>query len=164
MNAWQSAIWGQFGAAIDALGNTVRECPEEVWGDRSREPEFWMLAHHTVFYLDLYLSDGLEGWAPPSPFALDELEWDPPRREHPYAKEDVLRHVAHCRRKCRTSIAALTAERAEQPCAFPERDLSVLGLLLYNMRHVQHHHGQLNATLRQTTGSATPWVSRAADG
>lgn len=34
-------------------------------------------------------------------------------------------------------------------------------LLLYNMRHVQHHTGQLNLILRQKTGSAPRWVAQA---
>jgi uncharacterized damage-inducible protein DinB len=33
-------------------------------------------------------------------------------------------------------------------------------LLLYNMRHVQHHAAQLNMLLRQTTNSAPRWVSK----
>jgi uncharacterized damage-inducible protein DinB len=34
-------------------------------------------------------------------------------------------------------------------------------LLLYNMRHVQHHAAQLNLILRQKTESAPGWVARA---
>jgi uncharacterized damage-inducible protein DinB len=34
-------------------------------------------------------------------------------------------------------------------------------LLLYNMRHVQHHAAQLNMLLRRRTNSAPPrWVSK----
>ena len=41
MDAWNAALWSQFGAAIDMLENAVRACPEEVWGDRERRPEVW---------------------------------------------------------------------------------------------------------------------------
>lgn len=34
-------LWGQFGAAIDMLENAMRACPDELWGDRERQPEFW---------------------------------------------------------------------------------------------------------------------------
>jgi hypothetical protein len=35
-------------------------------------------------------------------------------------------------------------------------------MLLYNLRHVQHHAAQLNLILRQVTNSAAPaWVRRA---
>ena len=39
---------------------------------------------------------------------------------------------------------------------------SEMELLLYNMRHVQHHTAQLNLILRQVTNSAAPgWVGKA---
>jgi uncharacterized damage-inducible protein DinB len=39
--------------------------------------------------------------------------------------------------------------------------MSRLELLLYNMRHVQHHAAQLNLILRQTIDSAPRWVGKA---
>jgi uncharacterized damage-inducible protein DinB len=38
--------------------------------------------------------------------------------------------------------------------------MSVAELLLYNMRHVQHHAAQLNLILRQKIDSAPNWVSK----
>ena len=45
-------------------------------------------------------------------------------------------------------------------CPFPYRNMSNGELLLYNMRHVQHHAAQLNMRLRQETNSAPRWVSK----
>jgi len=45
--------------------------------------------------------------------------------------------------------------------AFRRFELSFAELLLYNMRHVQHHAGQLNLMLRQETDSAPGWVCAA---
>ena len=53
---WKRDVWRQFGAAIDMLDNAITACPDAVWDDRSRQPEFWYLAYHTLFFLDLYLS------------------------------------------------------------------------------------------------------------
>jgi hypothetical protein len=50
-------VWNQFGAAIDMLENALDACPDEVWGDRSRRPEFWYVVYHTLFFLDFYPSD-----------------------------------------------------------------------------------------------------------
>jgi uncharacterized damage-inducible protein DinB len=58
-------------------------------------------------------------------------------------------------------MAARSDEDVRRPCGFPRRDLTVAELFLYTMRHVQHHAAQLNLLLRQKTGSATPWVSKA---
>ena len=171
MNAmWTTVIWGQFGAAIDMLENAMRACPEELWSDPTKPPEwhdragvgFWYIAFHVLFFLDFYLSDSAAGFLPPAPFTLDELDPAGLLPERPFTKEELLAYLEHGRRKCRAAIEMLTDERAAQRCGFDRPDLSVAELLLYNMRHVQHHAAQLNLMLRQATGSAPCWVARTA--
>jgi len=77
-----------------------------------------------------------------------------------YTKDELQRYLAHGRRKCRATIEALTEEGALQRRRFGSVDGSVSELLLYNMRHVQHHAAQLNLILRQTIDSAPRWVGR----
>jgi hypothetical protein len=161
---WKTIVWRQFGAAIDMLENAIVACPDKVWGDRPGFSEFWYLAYHTLFFLDIYLSDSAEGFAPPAPFGLEELDPAgvlPPRV---YTKDELLTYLEHGRIKCRAKIAALTDEKAHRHCGFERRDMSVAELLLYTMRHVQHHAAQLNLVLRQTIDSAPPWVGRAKTG
>jgi uncharacterized damage-inducible protein DinB len=57
-------------------------------------------------------------------------------------------------------IAEMTETWAADPCPFAYRAMSNGELLLYNMRHVQHHAAQLNMMLRQATDSAPKWVSK----
>ena len=64
----RAGLWQQFGAAIDMLENAILACPDDLWNDRSRQPEFWYLTYHTLFWLDLYLSGSIDGFRPPSPF------------------------------------------------------------------------------------------------
>jgi uncharacterized damage-inducible protein DinB len=40
------------------------------------------------------------------------------------------------------------------------RSFTIFELLLYNMRHVQHHAAQLNLLLRQGINDAPRWVSQ----
>ncbi len=153
-------IWQQCGAAIDMLENALRACPEVLWGDRSQRPEFWYVVFHTLFYLDLYLSDSDVGFAPPAPFTLDELDERGLIPERVYTKEELQKYLEHGRQKCRTTIATMTEERANRRCGFDWLDISVTEVLLYNMRHVQHHAGQLNLILRQKIDSAPRWVRK----
>ncbi|MGV8121857.1 MAG: DinB family protein [Candidatus Xenobiia bacterium LiM19] len=156
-----SIIWNQSGAAIDSLENAIAACPENLWSDRSQRPEFWYIAYHTLFFLDYYLSDSEEGFTPPAPFTLDELDPAGIIPERPFTKEELISYLIHGRRKCHTTIETLTDERAYQRCGFERKSFSVLELLLYSMRHVQHHAAQLNLILRQKTDSASHWVSTA---
>jgi hypothetical protein len=161
--SWSAAVGSQFGAAIDMLERAIIACPGGSWSDRSRQPEFWYVAYHALFWLDYYLAGSPEGFAPPAPFTLDELDPAGLIPERPYTQEELLAYLGHGRAKCRRVICDLTDERAGQPCGFTWLGLTVGELHLYNLRHVQHHAAQLNLLLRQETGSAPRWVKRAAE-
>lgn len=168
---FKTAIWRQFGSAIDMLENALRACPDELWKariskDSSLPPEFsefWYVAYHTLFWLDLYLSGSVRGFAPPSPFTLAELDPAGVLPERIYSRAELLTYLEHGRRKCRSAIDTLTDDRARQPCRFTWGEVSFLELLLYNMRHVQEHAAQLNLVLGQQIGFAAPWAARPKD-
>jgi len=163
---FRTILWQQCGATIDMLENALLACPEKLWGDRTKKPEFWYTVYHTLFWLDLYLSDSAEGFAPPAPFTLDELDPAGLLPERVYTKAELQAYLEHGRRKCRAKIEALTDERARQLFRGFESfgsfwvSVSVLELFLYNLRHVQHHAAQLNLMLRQRTDSAPAWVAK----
>ncbi len=158
---WRTAIWQQFGAAIGMLENALRACPVELWSDRSQRLEFWYVVYHSLFWLDLYLSGPVEGFVPPAPFTLDELDPAGLLPERPYTKDELQTYLDHGRHKCRATIEALTDEKARQRCEFGWGEVNFLELLLYNMRHVQEHASQLSLILGQKTDSAPGWVVRA---
>jgi len=166
---WRASIWQQFGAAIATLENALRACPDalwrdRLWSDRSARPEFsefWYIVYHALFWLDLYLSGSVEGFAPPTPFTLDELDPAGLLPDRPYTKNELQTYLDHCRKKCHATIDALTDEQARQRCGFAWGEVSFAELLLYNMRHVQEHAAELNMILGQKIGSAPGWVTQA---
>lgn len=137
---WNTILWGQFGAAIDMLENAMTACPDELWSDLSARPKwisrnvvgFWYLAYHTLFYLDLQLSGTVEGFAPPPPFDLSELDPAGLLPERPYSKDELQTYLQHCRKKCRETILALTEDNALRLCRWGSLDLSFTELLLYS--------------------------------
>ncbi len=164
-------LWRQFGAAIDTLGEALRNCPDELWEGRlwEDEPEqwvasgfsaFWYLGYHTLFWLDLYLYGAEEGFMPPEPFDLVEMEAGEtlPRT---YSRDELLGYLESCRDKCRETIMKLTPEGARRPCRFPWGELPYGELLLYNLRHVQEHAAQLHLFLGQRARRPAGWVTRA---
>jgi hypothetical protein len=153
-------IWSQFGAAIDMLENAIAACPDNIWGNRIDYHEFWYITFHTLFYLDFYLSDSDKGFTPPAPFTLDELDERGLLPDRIYAKQELLNYLAHGREKCRIRIVSLTEEQASKKCGFDWLDLSNGEVLLYNMRHVQHHAAQLNLMISRSVGSAPRWVRK----
>ncbi len=98
-DVWKAALWRQLGAAIDMLDNAIVACPEEIWGDRSRRPEFWYLVYHTLFFLDLYLHGSEEGFVPPEPFTLDELDPAGILPERVYTQDEMRAYLRALPRK-----------------------------------------------------------------
>jgi DinB superfamily len=166
---WRSAVWRQFGAAIDMLDNALRDCPDElwtedVWEDRSAPgfAAFWYLGYHALFWLDYYVSCSREGFAPPAPFGLEELDPGvlPPRV---YTRDELRGYLAHGRRQCRETIDSAADAQFERPCRVGRGELPFGELLLYTMRHTQEHAAQLLMFLGQRTGSASGWMGVARD-
>ncbi len=152
-------LWRQFAIAIDALGDALRTCPDELWEARLWEDEpdqwvaagfsaYWYLGYHTLFWLDLYLTGAEEGFAPPAPFNLVEMEANEtlPRI---YTREELLGYLALCRQRCHATIADLSVEQAYRVCRFPWGEVPFAELLLYTLRHVQEHAAQLHMFLGQ---------------
>ena len=157
---WRDSVWGQCGAAIDSLELAIVACPDNIWGDRSANPEYWYLVYHTLFFLDYSLSDSPEGFAPPAPFNLDELDPAGILPDRVYTKAEMRTYLEHGRAKCMRVLETLTDERARAQRKFGSIEGPLAEQLLHNMRHVQHHTAQLNLILRQRTNSAPGWVSR----
>jgi hypothetical protein len=164
-------LWRQFGAAIDMLGDALRDCPDNLWEKQLWEAHpdqwvapgfsmFWYLGYHALFWLDLYLTGAEEGFAPPAPFDL--VEEDPggglPRT---YTRDELLGYLEYCRQRCRETIGALTDEQASRLCRFGWGEMSFAELQLYNLRHVQEHGAQLRMFLGQQAGRSTKWISKA---
>lgn len=156
---WKTMVWRQLGASIDMLSNAIEACPEDLWSDRSRSHEYWYMVYHTLFWLDLHLHGSVEGFAPPAPFTLAELDPAGLLPDRVYSKEEMKAYLEHSREKCRSTIEAMSRERAEERCRFGWVEASFSELLLYTMRHVQHHAAQLNLLLRQEGHAAPRWVA-----
>lgn len=161
MDAWRNVLWQQFGATLDMFEDSVNACPAKLWETKAPTRPFGYWVYHTLFFLDFYLSDAARDFSPPTPFGLSELNREGEQPERIFTKTELLDYLQHCRQKCQRKIASLTDETAHQLSAVRSRQLSVAELLLYNLRHVQHHIGHLNTILRQRTDSAPVWVGRA---
>lgn len=155
----KDSLWSQLGASIDMLENVIQLCPDELWNS---EKAFSIQAYHTLFFLDYYSTLKPVGFAPRKPFTHSEFEDEKPIVI--FSKIDILNYLNFNRLKCYKLIMNLTPELLEGRWINESKTMnySVLEILIYNMRHVQHHVGQLNMMLRQNVNEAPRWVKRAA--
>jgi hypothetical protein len=161
MHPLNQILWRQLGASIDMLKNAIDLCPESHWDTST---QFWYNAYHVLFFLDFHLTMEPVGFTPPAPFTLSELTWDE-LPDRVYTKQELLDYLQHIRDKCRTVIAGLTEESMHHRWIFEANNMNYpfLEILLYTMRHVQHHAAQLNLLLRQNINDAPRWVRHAKD-
>jgi hypothetical protein len=167
---WNTIVWRQFGAAIDMLENALTACPDELWRKRLYNEhdappgfaEFWYVAYHALFWLDFYLSDSAEGFAPPAPFTLSEFDAGL-LPERVYTKAELQTYLEHGRNKCKAALDSQTNLLAPQHCRPDWPEMSVAELMLYNVRHVQEHAAQLSLYLGQESGWTPRWVGKAKD-
>ena len=156
-DSFKLTLWKQFGASIDMLENSVKACPDSLWNNDSK---FWYIAYHTIFFLDYYLSEEGDNFHPPEPFTLSEFNPDGEMPERVYEKSELIEYIKFCKEKCRKLISELSDENMQKRFINEYRNYSRFEILLYNMRHVQHHMAQLNLLIRQSGIEPPDWVSQ----
>ena len=77
------------------------------------------------------------------------------RKVEPYTRESIMEFLTFCRGHAHRQIAALDLD-AES--GFPWLPFGPVERLAYNLRHLQHHTGQLGERIHQTTGTGVPWL------
>jgi hypothetical protein len=153
----KDAIWSQVGASIDMLENAITMCPDEHWDTAL---DFWYTSYHCIFWTDYYLTSEPGTFQPPTPFTFSEFDPSGIKPDRTYNKTELLVYLQHCRQKANQLISGLTIEKLNNRWVNDYKNFSLLEILFYNVRHIQHHTAQLNLLLRQTMNNAPHWVSQ----
>jgi hypothetical protein len=158
----KAVIASQYRASLEMLRRAVAECPEGAWEDPAHKNRFWHVAYHTLFYTHLYLQESEGAFVPwakhrdESNF-LGPLPWPPhrdPKACAPYSPAEVLEYLALVDSEVGRRVAPMDLDA---PSGFDWLPFGKLELQLYNIRHVQHHTGQLIDRLR-ASGISIGWV------
>lgn len=147
-------LWKQFGATIDMLEDSTLVCPETCWD------KIWYAVYHTIFWLDFYSSENPDIFTPPEPFTLSEFDPAGVLPERIYSKTELLQYLEFSRKKVFFLIDGLNEETVKERFITKKKNYNRIEMILYNIRHVQHHVGQLNLLLRQNADLAGKWVSQ----
>ncbi|MEX2317312.1 MAG: DinB family protein [Pirellulales bacterium] len=141
-------VIGQFEASLAMLAECVRMCPAEHFEEKIATITFRQVAYHALFFADLYLSPNEHAFAVRDIHAAGGDE----RRPFPspgLGNEDCLAYAAICREKAREALLVETQESLAGPSGFSWYKCSRGELHVINIRHLQHHTGQLSAYLRR---------------
>jgi hypothetical protein len=156
MDELKTMLWKQFGAALDMLESSILVCPDNFWDKK----DFWYSAYHTLFWIDYYSSTQPDTFSPPKPFSLSELDPRGILPERVYLKQELLEYLEYSRKKVFFLIDGLNEETSKERFITKKKNYNRIEMIVYNMRHVQHHVGELNLLLRQNEDVAGKWISQ----
>jgi hypothetical protein len=169
-NTIKEILWNQLGAGIDMLINVIARCPDEYFLKNRR---FYYIAFHATIFLDYYLTIPPTDFLPSLSFSQKEPKERPKEAvddlipDHNYSQQELVEYLKQSRIKCRALIFSLTNEKLNERFtegnAPGDMNYPLLEILLYNMRHTQHHTAQLNMLIRQDLDEHMEWSFRAGD-
>jgi len=153
----------QYRASLAMLKHVVEACPEDLWLSTDYQNRFWHVAYHALFYAHLYVQASVEAFKPWARHKLDSQylgprPWsanEPVVPPAPYSKEEVLEYYEFC---CEEVAAKVPAINFEAESGFSWLKFKRFEVHLYNIRHIEHHVGQLADRLRAAVNLGTPWV------
>jgi hypothetical protein len=162
----KEAFVSQYAASLAMMEHTVIACNKDLWNDERDKNRLWQVAYHALFFTDLYLSEDEKHFVPwakhqdDHQVLGDKVPWPPhhaPKIGEPYTKDEILEYC--------TSLQTTLAERVEPldfegPSGFFWLPFSKLEVQMYNIRHLQHHTGQLIDRVRERQGVAIQWVAK----
>jgi hypothetical protein len=148
----KTVLSSQFEAALCMLKQCVETCQPKHWEGKIANGTFRQIAYHTIFFVDFYLSPGEDA------FELRDLNDRGGDERKPVlsaglSREEMLDYITICRQKAIETLQAETRESLEGPSGFSHYPISRGELHLINIRHIQHHTGQLSAYLRKIDAS-----------
>jgi hypothetical protein len=153
---------GEFEAALSMLNACIEACPEQNWEDKIANGTFRWVTYHALFFLDLYLSPS-EHEFKRRDFHIRGGDEREDRLCEGLGKQETLAYMPICRQKMLESIAAETPESLAGPSGFSWYPITRGEFHVNNIRHVQHHTGQLSAHLRrigvaEANNRSLPWI------
>ena len=126
-------LQSQYLAALDMLKQAIVQCPPEAWDDAREKDRFWFVAYHALKFAHQYLKANEKGYP----------RWEQRRHSDPgkpFTKEEILQKLAQVENDVVEQIALMNLEEKTGATGALANKLE---LQIYNIRHIQHHAGEL---------------------
>jgi hypothetical protein len=164
----KDVLKSQYHAALEMLKQAIFACPESLWDDKDHKNRFWHIAYHALFYTHLYMQPTEQDFIPwtkhkePYNF-MGPLPWPPhdePEIGEPYSKAEILAYHEKVRTEVEATIDSIDLEAESGFYWIPLRKME---LQFYNIRHLQHHAGELCERLGTEAGIDVDWIGMKPD-
>jgi hypothetical protein len=157
----KAEIITEYKGALNMLIDTVNKCPDDLWENDTHKNIYWRIVYHTLFYTAFYLSAGPDEFVPWDEHLPDYHTLGTQTRNGPivitstYSKAELLAYADDILNNLDKTVidGNLTGSTG-----FDWIALNRFGLHLYNIRHIQHHTGQLTERLHSVGISGINWL------
>ena len=161
-------IKSQYRAALAILGDAIEKCPDTLWAEQGVTQPVWHIAYHALYFTHLYLQVRGEDFVPWAKHRneyqfFESVPWPPYRAVkigEPYTKAELLEYLALCQKEVEEKVSSMDLNAAS---GFSWLTFSKMELQFYNIRHLQHHVGQLDDRLRINAGIGISWIGAKVD-
>lgn len=153
----------QYRASLEMLLQAITKCPEPLWVAPGYPNKFWHIAYHALYCTHMYLQPSEAEFSPWAKHrqayqflgSVPLPPYDRPKIEMPYSKAEILEFHGIC---CGEIEDRVQSVGLDLPSGFPWLRFNRMELHIYNIRHVQHHAGQLIDRLRTAESIGVAWV------
>jgi hypothetical protein len=153
-----SAIISQYQAALEMFRNAVTAIPSARWDDPVDRNATWRIAYHVLFFTHLYLSGSEEAF---EPWIDEDVTFDEPFTLPAAAPARTVVEMVAYADAIEGMLPALVPVRPlDGPSGFSWISICRLEHHLYNIRHLQHHTGQISERARASGGDGLSWTGR----
>ncbi len=155
----------QYSATFAMLRQAIELCPDDLWLDESHTNRTWWIAYHATYFTHMYAQVNdytfkqLKNHPKPDQFS-GTITWPPRSKQDPKSpptREDILLYIDYCESNISpwVDLIDLTVPK----CGFWwYKGMDKLEHQFNNLRHIQHHIGQLADRVRNVCDEGGDWV------
>ena len=154
-------IVSQYKASLKMLGDTIVKCPDSLWENNEFGDAFWRIVYHTLFYTSLYLSNSNSDFIPWVNHKINYNNLGKTTRDNTpiiidnsYSKDELMKYFESIFNNCEKFVYDTDLNDKSGVEWLP---MNKIELHLYNIRHIQHHVGQLVERLHQSGIKGINW-------
>jgi hypothetical protein len=155
----------QIGAAFKMLEYAIDSSNDKTWTARINNMPFWQICYHALWYTDFYFHADQATFQPQSfdMKGIKNISIKPDSQmiedqKHPISKSNMRAYCKYAKQKANQFIQSINDTYFTTPSPFEWHGFPKIDLVDYNLRHLQHHVGQLDVVLRREQNIGNPWI------